>query len=51
MTSETEHGYLVLVFRPKPLWLARIMVRMMFAREKPYLTWFESIKHLMGTNS
>ncbi len=39
------------LFRPKPLWLARIMVKMMFAREKPYLTWFESIKHLMGINS
>jgi len=39
------------LLRPKPLWFARIIVKMMFAKEKPFLTWFESIKHLMETNS
>ena len=39
------------LFRPRPLWVARIVVKMMFAKEKPFLTWFENIKHLMETNS
>ena len=27
------------------------IVKMMVAKEKPFLTWFESIKYLMETNS
>ena len=39
------------LYKPSPLWLSRIMVKMEFAREKPYQHWFESIKQLMETNS
>ena len=39
------------LYRPSPLWLSRIMVKMEFARAKPYQHWFESIKQLMETNS
>ncbi len=35
------------LYKPSPLWLSRIMVKMEFAREKPYQHWFESIKQLM----
>ena len=35
------------LYKPSPLWLSRIMVKMEFARDKPYQHWFESIKQLM----
>jgi hypothetical protein len=38
------------LFKPTPLWLSRIIVKLQFAKEKPYLTWFESIQRLMETN-
>jgi hypothetical protein len=37
------------LLKPEPLWFSRMMVKIQFAMEKPYLHWFESIKQLMET--
>lgn len=35
------------LLEPGPLWLTRRLVQAQFAREEPYLHWFESIRRLM----
>ena len=34
--------------KPKPLWLARMVMKIQFARENPYLIWFEGTRKLLG---
>jgi hypothetical protein len=37
----------VRLFKPEPLWLGRIMMKIQFARENPYLIWFEGTQKLL----
>lgn len=38
------------LFSPKPLWLGRIFIKLMFARGKPFEHWFDTVNQLIKTS-
>lgn len=50
-TNESKHTHVevrVKLFKPKPLFITRVMVKMQFNKQNPYLMWFSAVDKLLA---
>jgi len=39
----------MMFYKPKPLWLSRIIIKILFAKVNPYLPWFKDVRKIMNS--